>query len=198
MPTAIELMSKSAGLPPGTLVQRATVNGVNVPIIAQRGDVIELDVRFAGTEFRQLQPVVAYDPAFNGRTVSGTFSIPRRVFDQLHARRGEWPSPWTAEDYLTTWLVPERLLLYAPFSEPDNRWEARLTIDGKPVEFRKAYTAVRTVRSTFVGFYADLSLLEPDRSYRFTLELPAVRAGQFRGLYFENVEPGYTTSIVPR
>ena len=108
-----------------------------------------------------------------------------------------WPIPWTAEDYRTTWLVPERLLLYAPLSEPDDRWEARLAIDGKPVEFRKAYTAVRAVRGTFVGFYADVSLLEADRPYRFELELPALKPGQFLGLYFENVEPEYVSAIVP-
>ena len=77
------------------------------------------------------------------------------------------------------------------------RGRRRLLIDGKPVEFRKAYTAVRAVRSTFVGFYADVSLLEPDRTYRVELELPRTRPGQFRGLYFENIEPEYSSVIVP-
>jgi hypothetical protein len=184
-------------LPAGAGVQRARVNGVNVPIAARRAGAVDLDVRFAGAEFHQLQPVVAWDSTFAGGRVAGTFTIPRRVFEQLQARRKAWPIAWTAEDYRTPWLAPERLLLYAPLSEPDYRWEARLVIDGKPVEFRKAYTAVRVVPGTFVGFYADVSLLEPERAYRFELELPALKPGQFRGLYFENVEPEYVSAIVP-
>ncbi|MBL0171741.1 MAG: hypothetical protein IPP90_13650 [Gemmatimonadaceae bacterium] len=129
--------------------------------------------------------------------MSGTFTIPKRVFDQLRARQAAWPIPWTSDDYRTTWLAPERLLLFAPFSDANDTWEARLLIDGKPVEFRKAYTAVRVVRSTFVGFYADVSLLEPDRAYRFELTLPTLKPGQFRGLYFENVETEYGSGVVP-
>jgi hypothetical protein len=173
------------------------VNGVSVPIVARRPGALDVAVRFAGAEFHRMEPVVAWDSTFAGGLVSGTFTVPRRVFDQLRARREAWPIPWTAEDYRTTWLASERLLLYAPLSEPDDRGEARLVVDGKPVEFRKAYTAVRAVRGTFVGFYADVSLLEPDRPYRFTLELPALKPGQFRGLFFENVEPEYVSVIVP-
>jgi hypothetical protein len=106
------------------------------------------------------------DSTFSGGTLRGEFTIPRRVFDQLASRKRAWPIPWTAEDSLTTWLVPERLLLYAQFAEPDDKWDVRLRIDGQPVELRKAYTAVRVVSSTFVGFYADVSRLEPDRPHR--------------------------------
>jgi hypothetical protein len=192
--TALRLV---VALPPGTTIRRATVNGVDATILGRRGDVVEVGARVSGAEFHQLEPVVAWDSTFTGGRVTGTFTIPRRVFDQLRARRRRWPIPWTAEDYRTTWLAPERLLLYAPLSEADDRWEARLVIDGKPVEFRKAYTAVRAVRGTFVGFYADVSLLEADRLYRFELELPALKPGQLLGLYFENVEPEYATTIVP-
>jgi hypothetical protein len=186
-------------LPAGTPVDRISVNGTNVPPAERRSDVIAVDVRFAGAPVRQLQPVLVTDSAFNARRVSGTLTVPRSIFDQLAARRIAWPIPWTAEDFRTTWLVPERLLLFAQFGEPDDRWEARLTIDGRAVELRKAYSAVRVVPRTFVGFYADLTLLEPDRAYRFELELPpGLRPGQFRGLFFENVETEYTTSITRR
>jgi len=60
---------------------------------------------------------------------------------------------------------------------------------------RKGYTAVRVVPSTFVGFYADVSRLAPDRPHRFELEIPTVRPGQFRGLFVENVEPEYTSVV---
>jgi len=184
-------------VPRGSSVSRARVNGVEMPIAARRGDVIELVVRFEGMEFRRLQPALLVDSAFAGGRLSGTFTVPKRIFDQLAARQRAWPIPWTSDDSLTTWLVPERLLLYAQFAEPNDKWDVRLAIDGRPVELRKAYTAVRVVPSTFVGFYADLSRLEPDRAHRFELETPALRPGQFRGLFFENVEPEYTDVVRP-
>ena len=184
-------------VPRATRVARARVNGVDVPLGTRRGDVVELRVQFDGVEFHQLQPALVGEAAFAGGRLTGSFTIPKRVFDQLSARRRAWPIPWTAEDSLTTWLAPERLLLYAQFAEPNDTLNVRLTIDGQPVVMRKAYTAVRVVPSTFVGFYADVSRLEPDREHRFELEIPAIRSGQFRGLFFENVEPEYTNVVRP-
>jgi hypothetical protein len=179
------------------VVNRATVNGTPLPISTQRDNVVELNARFGGVRFHRLEPAVAWDSTFAGGRLAGSFTIPQRVLDQLQARRRAWPIPWTDEDHRTTWLVPERLLLYASFSQPDDRWEARLFIDGKPVELTKAYTAVRAVRGTFVGFYADISALEADRPHQFELVLPALGPGQFLGLYFENVEPEYGRVILP-
>ena len=184
-------------LPGGVRVSRARVNGVEIPLGARRGNLVELRIQFDGTEFRRLQSAVLGDSMFSGGTVRGEFTIPKRVFDQLASRKRAWPIPWTGEDSLTTWLVPERLLLYAQFAEPNDKWDVRLRIDGQPVEMRKAYTAVRVVPSTFVGFYADVSRLEPDRPHRFEIDIPAMRAGQFRGLFFENVEPEYTSVVRP-
>jgi hypothetical protein len=184
-------------LPRSAVVTRARVNGVDVALGARRGDVIELPVRFDGVAFRRLHPAVVADSSFAGGRLVGTFTIPRRVFDQLAARRRAWPIPWTAEDSITTWLAPERLLLYAPVAVPNDSLDVRLTIDGRPVLMRKAYTAVRRVPSTFVGFYADVSRLEPDVEHRFEIEVPTKRRGQLRGLFFENVEPEYTTMVRP-
>jgi hypothetical protein len=183
--------------PARSVVTRATVNGVDVGPVTRRGDTLEVTARIAGTAFRQMQPMVSFDSTNIGGRVTGTLTIPKRIFDQLRARQRAWPIPWTTEDFRTTWLASERLLLFAPFSEPDDTWEARLLIDGKPVEFRRAYTAVRAVRSTFVGFYADISLLEPDRPYQFELTLPRLKPGQFRGLYVENVEPELRATVLP-
>jgi hypothetical protein len=99
---------------------------------------------------------------------------------------------------LTTWLVPERLLLFVQIAEPDERWEATLWIDGESVDLVKAYSAVRRVASTFVGFYADLSRLTPGREHQMELDLPPLRPGQFQGLFFENVEPEYTTDLAAK
>jgi hypothetical protein len=181
-------------VPPGARVTRASVNGVDVQP-TRRGGVVELPIAFDGAKFGRLQAVTVGESTFTGGTVRGELTIPRRVFDQLAARKRSWPIPWTAEDSLTTWLVPDRLLLYAQFAEPNDRWDVRLRIDGQPVEMRKGYTAVRVVPSTFVGFYADVSRLAPDRPHRFELEIPTVRPGQFRGLFVENVEPEYTSVV---
>lgn len=190
--TSISLLVR---LPPGRTAASATVNGRPAAIARAGDDVVSVDGRFEGAPFRRLQQVGDYDPAFAGGTLRGAFTVPQRILDQLKARRQAWPIPWTAEDYRTTWLVPQRLLLYVQIAEPDAAWEASLTIDGRLVELKKAYTAVRAVPRTFVGFYADLSLLEADREHTFELALPPLRPGQLQGLFFENVETEYTSAI---
>jgi hypothetical protein len=141
-----------------------------------------------GEPFRQYQPIGEYDPAFAGGTWKGRFTVPRRIVDQLAARQKAWPIPWTSEDYRTTWLAPQRLLLFVQIAEPDDAWEAALRIDGRTVELKKAYTAVRAARRTFVGFYADLSLVAPDVEHAIEIDLPKLAPGQLQGVFFENVE----------
>ncbi|HEX6975220.1 MAG TPA: hypothetical protein VF147_12530, partial [Vicinamibacterales bacterium] len=183
-------------LPPGARVARVTVNGEPLAPVSIGARQVTIPLRFAGERFSQYQPIVEYDPASTGGRITGAFRIPQRIFDQLAARRKAWPIPWTSEDFRTTWLVPERLLLFVQIAEPDANWEARLSIDGRTIELKKAYSAVRAAPRTFVGFYADLSSLSADREYRFELELPVLKAGQLQGVYFENVEPEYTTKLV--
>src|SRR5207237_4446146 len=120
---------------------------------------VQATVRFVGDMFRHAQQIGATETAFVGGRFSATITIPTRIFDQLAARARAWPIPWTAADLKTTWLAPERLLLHVQIAEPDDRWEASLSIDGLPEELRKAYTAIRAEKSTFVGFYADVSRL---------------------------------------
>ena len=183
-------------LPPaGTAVSTVRVNGQPLSFTRTGTGAVSVQVSFAGAPFSQYQQVGAVDPAFAGGRFSARFTVPQRVFDQLAARRKAWPIPWTAEDYRTTWLAPERLLLFVQIAEPDPSWEARLTIDGRTVELKKAYSAVRTAPRTFVGFYADLSLLSADREHTLELELPRLRPGQLQGVFFENVETEFTDAI---
>jgi hypothetical protein len=184
-------------VPQGATPASATVNGQPVEIAVGRDRTVSLRVPFEGSHFGQYQPVIAVEPSFQGGRLSGTFTIPKRIFDQLAARRKVWPIPWTPEDFRSPWLVPERLLLFVQIAEPDARWDARLTIDGRTVELKKAYSAVRSAPRTFVGFYADLSMLEADREYRFELELPKLEPGRLQGVFFENVETEYTDRIAP-
>jgi hypothetical protein len=184
-------------LPPsGGPVTAVRVNGHSLPFTRAAAGAITIPVSFAGTPFRQYQQIGVVDPAFAGGRFSAQFAVPQRVFDQLAARRRAWPIPWTVEDYRTTWLAPERLLLFVQIAEPDPSWEATLTIDGRVVELRKAYSAVRAAPRTLVGFYADLSLIAADREYTLELDLPRLRPGQLQGVFFENVETEYTDRII--
>jgi hypothetical protein len=174
----------------------ATVNGQPATVTARSDAGVTVSARFDGTPFRQFQPILLSDERSTGGSLSGRFQIPKRILEQLAARRRAWPIPWTPEDFRTPWLVPERLLLFVQIAQPDARWDARLTIDGRTVELRKAYSAIRAAPRTFVGFYADLSMLDADREYTFQLDLPALKPGQLQGVFFENVETEYTGAVV--
>ena len=69
-------------------------------------------------------------------------------------------------------------------------------IDGKPVELKKAYSAVRAEPRTFVGFYADLSSIVADKEHTLELEVPRLRPGQWQGVFFDTVETELTDKIV--
>jgi len=186
-------------VPAGRPVRAVRVNGRAIDFERQ-GEMVRLSLHFDGAPFRTQLSVDTTDGGqnprdFTGGVLRGRFTVPRRVFDQLDARRRAWPVKWTAEDYRTTWLVPERLLLFVEIAEPDDRWEARLRIDGRTIELRRAYSAVRRVPRTFVGFYADLSLVSADEEHTFELQLPPLEPGQLRGVFFENVETEYTNVI---
>jgi hypothetical protein len=182
--------------PPGGPVTAVRVNGQPLPFTRAGAGAITIPVSFAGAPFGKYQEIGSVDPNFAGGRYEARFAVPQRVFDQLAVRRKAWPIPWTAEDYQTTWLAPERLLLFVQIAEPDSSWEARLTVDGRVVELRKAYSAVRAAPRTFVGFYADLSLIAADHEHTLELELPRLRPGQLQGVFFENVEAEYTDTII--
>ena len=167
----------------GAKVDVVEIGGAKIPSRTVKNGLVEVPVTFAGAPFRHYQQVAA----------DGKFRVPQRVFDQLAARRKAWPIPWTAEDARSTWLEPGRLLLYVQFAEPDDRWSVTLNVDGKPVELRKAYASVRANRRNFTGFYADVSSLAPDVEHRLEVSLPqGLKAGQYQGVFFENVETEWT------
>jgi hypothetical protein len=172
----------------GAQVDTVEIAGVRLTAHAVRNGIVEAPVTFAGEPFRHYQQVGE----------DGKFRVPRRIFEQLAARRMAWPIPWTEEDARSTWLMPERLLLYVQFAEPDDRWTVSLKIDGRPVELKKAYASVRANRRNFTGFYADVSDLAPDVDHRLELGLPQeLKPGQFQGVFFENVETEWTGAVKP-
>jgi hypothetical protein len=129
--------------------------------------------------------------------MTGSFVVPDRIMQQLARRQESWPIPWTKEDYQTTWLAPERLLLFVQFAEPEDTMNPRMLLDGSPFELTRAYASVREHPESFVGFYADLSRLTPDTSHTVRLTLPTLDPGRFQGVFFDNVETEYTTQLAP-
>ncbi len=157
--------------------------------------VASVRVAFAGAEFRQYQQVGKFDPVFAGGRWSGKVTIPQRVFDQLAARQKAGRFPGRPRTTGPPGWRPNGSCFSCRSPSPTTAGKRASRIDGRTVELRKAYTAVRAARRTFVGFYADLSLLSPDREHAIELDLPALRPGQLQGVFFENIEPTYTDAI---
>ncbi len=185
-------------LPPGKRVLAMTVNGVRTPY-KKRGDILTATVKFAGRPFGRAERVGTADGAFTGGAFKGSFRVPARVFKQLAARKAKWPVAYTEDDLLAPWLGAHRLLLYVQVAEPDAKMNVTATLDGKPLELRKAYNGIygHYPERTFLGWYADASGVAPDADHALEVVLPALPAGRFQGVFFENVEPESTTSLAP-
>jgi hypothetical protein len=160
----------------------------------QAGKVISFNIEFDGEYFGRMHQVDHYDPEFSGGTISGTFKIPDRIKEQLNERKKQWPIPWTKEDYQTTWLVPERQLLFLQIAEVKEDMEIQLKIDGEQVALSKAYSSVRAHPACFVGFYVDLSKLST-KQHTYEIQLPDLEKGQYQGLFFENIVTEYTSKL---
>ena len=183
-------------IPAGQKARSFTVNGVPTRF-SDLGNVVAARVRFAGTPFNRVQQIGAYDPKFAGGTFRASSTIPARIIKQLRDRRSAWVIPYLEEELLATWLAPERLLLFVNVAEPVDTMKVELKINGQPVALKRAYTSVypQAVKNTFVGWYADVSELKSDTAHTFEVELPELAAGQFQGLFFENVEAEFTKEI---
>ena len=199
-------------------VKKLVLNGVATPF-KQNDDVLTCAVTFAGTPFVQAQPIGTYDPDFNGSVVEGEFTIPKRIFNQLAARKKAWPVNYTEDDLVAPWTDPSRLLLYVQIAEPHLPQEipskregkevmitktlpirkdrVTIEIDGKPLEVKEGYNGVYPyVPRTAMGMYADISDLAPDVAHRIKVTLPeGLKPGQFQGLFFEHVETEFTGKV---
>ncbi|PYU59241.1 MAG: hypothetical protein DMG55_14175, partial [Acidobacteria bacterium] len=181
-------------LPNDVRVDKATLNGKAMGF-AQKGRYVTLQVQFAGKRFAHSEQV-KLETAEN-RSLSGSFVVPGRMLQQLAARKKKWPIPWTREDYDTTWLVPERLLLFVQIAEPKDTMEPLMTLDGQPLQLTKAYSSVRVHQASFVGFYADLTNIQAEVKHEIRLKLPPLTPGQFQGVFFDNVETEDTQELAP-
>jgi hypothetical protein len=175
-------------------VSSMVVNGTAVRF-TQYGSYVEARVQFAGARFAQAQEI-AVAPRDDG-SLSGTFVVPQRVLDQLANRKLKWPIPWTQEDYETTWLAPERLLLFAQTADGSDSMKVQATLDGKPLTFKPAYSSSRVDPQCFVGFYADVSAVAPEVRHTIDLRIAQMGRGQLQGIFFDNVTPQLTEALVP-
>ena len=181
-------------LPASSKVATVTVNGSAVKF-TESGGYVEAQVQFEGARFAQAQEVTIA-PNADG-ALSGTFIVPQRVLDQLVARKLQWPIPWTEADYETTWLAPERLLLFVQLADGKDSMTVTGTLDGRPLQFKPAYSSSRADAACFVGFYADLSGIAPDVRHTIELRAPQSAPGQLQGMFFDNVTPQFTEALQP-
>ena len=174
-------------------ISAVSVNGKKMPFV-QHGRYLGIPASFAGTRFRQAQQVnLQRDP---DGSLRGSLILPARVLEQLKRRSTAWPIPWTAEDKKTTWLAPERLLLFVQAAEPQEGMTAQATLDGKPLLFRHAYTSTRVHAPALVGLYADLSAVQSDVKHTLSLHLDGMGSSTLLGVFFDNVEPQETTEVI--
>jgi hypothetical protein len=179
-------------LPTAIHIQKMSVNGEAVEPM-QTGHYVSAELHFSGSRFAHSQQV-SLAPDMEG-ALKGAFVVPQRILAQLANRKKAWPIPWTSEDYETTWLAPERLLLFVQIAEASDEMPISATLDGQPLPLTRAYSSTRVHSPSFVGFYADLSKIAPDTQHSFTLDLPRLKPGQFQGLFFDNVEPQFTEEL---
>lgn len=179
-------------LPTDTRVEKMIVNGEAVKS-KQTGRYVSSELQFSGMSFAHSQQILLTPGA--GGALKGSFVVPLRVFTQLVARKKAWPIPWNKEDYETTWLAPERLLLFVQISEANDAMQVSATLDGQPLALARAYSSTRVHSPSFVGFYVDLSKVAPDQQHSFTLNLPQLKPGQFQGIFFDNVESQFTEEL---
>jgi hypothetical protein len=181
-------------LPKGAGVDKVTVNGVTVKF-SREGEMVTAKVRFEGEPFSRSQQVGSYDPEFSGGIFRGEFRIPARIKQQLAARKEAWSMPWSEEDLQCSWLAPERLLLFVQMASPEAKMPVTLKINGNDIALQRAYASIRPNPRCFLGYYADVSSLEADKPHTVELRLPSMEAGDFQGLFFDNVETEYTDRI---
>jgi hypothetical protein len=174
-------------LPQASTTSKVLVNGTPAEFVAT-GEYVSIHLRFAGLPFGHAQQL-KLGAADSKKMLEGSFVIPQRVMSQLSARRRRWPIPWSSKDYETTWLVPERLLLFVQIAGASDEEQPHVIVDGQPVILKRAYSSVRVHSAAFVGFYVDMSNTAADVEHTLQIDLSELSEGVFQGVFFDNVEP---------
>ena len=142
-----------------------------------------------------------HDPSFAGGALTGTVSVPQAVLDQLAARAALYPVPWTAEDSAISWLNPARLIAFIDDGRALPRLNSTLpmdvtaTLNGASVPVLPSWNCRGTQSAAcFLGRWIDLTaagVSEAGRNYSLVLNLPAMPAGAFQRVVYDNVETVY-------
>lgn len=94
---------------------------------------------------------------------AGRFIVPSRIFTQSATRNNGWPIPSTHDDSKTTWLAPERQLPFLELANGSDAIPLTAPLDDSPLNLKLAYRSVRPQAPSFVGCYADLPAIAPDK-----------------------------------
>ncbi len=206
-------------IPDNSDVDRLIVNGKETDF-SRSGSRVTAMIGFEGEYFPKAKGFVEYDPEFSGRLVETTMRIPSRIFRQLEKRKKEWPVRYTEDDRLAPWLDPSRLLLYIQVADPYRYYEEEvmigddmvsvqrmrpismeeysIEINGSGYQLNEAYNGVYPYEErTYLGIFADVSSLDPDKYYSVRVTLPeGLEPGQFQGIFIENVKNEFTDNII--
>jgi len=136
---------------------------------------------------------MGFNPSFSGGQLSGTIHVPASVFSQLIQR--PYPVPWTSDDMNISWLAPSRLLIYFDGGhslQPNSILNA--TLDGSSLPLLPSWSCRTSKRnSCFMGWWADISHVEPDSDHSLVAFLPTMTPGSFNGVYYDNVDSVYSS-----
>ena len=185
------------------------------------GNLLAIPIRFSGELFEKAIQIAGYQEGIGSEPYRFSLTIPARVLNQLNSRKAKWPINYTVDDLRATWTDPSRLLLFINIADPfrvrEDFWidgdkkiyysvkepispeEVSLVINGEVRQVISANNGVYPYeKRTFLGFYVDVSDLQPDREHWLELALPDdLVTGQFQGIFLGNIE-NETTSIVQR
>ena len=166
----------------------------SIPLV--KPGVVEAAVTFAGAPFRHYQQIDRYDPASPaGRS--------RRISRFPSGCSSNWRPAQSVADSVDPGRLPQHLAgSGAPAPVRADRGPGR-PVDGIAENRRSAgrtaegvRLGARLSRRNFTGFYADLSRLSADVAHTLELDVPAgMKAGQFQGVFFENVETEYRRAV---
>ena len=162
------------------------------------GVLVRVQATFQGAWFPQMQSLT--DPTAASRFagpgwMNSSFTIPSRIQKQLLNRSASYPINWTSDEYSVSWLVPDRLNIWVAFKNPINTWSLNLFVNGHEVPLVPSYNSRALPEARcFLGFFADASsVIQYDVSQVFSFKVSStIAAGEFLGLFVDNVVPEYT------
>ncbi|CAF3683000.1 unnamed protein product [Adineta steineri] len=124
--------------------------------------------------------------------LNNTIIVNDLLLEQLTKRQMEYPIQWTEKELNdASWLGPHRLLLFICIQNPNDQWNITAQINNNSIIVHKGYnTRDHIDKDRFMGFYLDLTniVIQSNKEYYLSLNMPEFHSGQFQGLFLENIE----------